>query len=159
MKHLIFLLLPIFSQAQTGFDLNAGKTLGTHYNMPYVGLGAQYSHDMLFAEAGMKTNWNEYYTLFYAGAGVQTKGKFYLAISSGISYTASLPQQDRYYDPATGITTVKTAGYTKAVCALYDNVNIGYRIKMDCDVIPYIGCSASWRKEWVSLGVLLKATY
>ncbi len=157
---LILILTCFYAMANSqGFAFaEVGKTIGTNYKLPLSVLGGGYRYNCFTIEAGMKTNWTEYYSLFYSSVGLETKSKLFLGGNIGIGVTTDLPQIDRYFNPQTGETTIMKQGYeTKTITAMYSNIKLGYRIKITdySVVVPYLSWSNCWNKNYLSLGIRL----
>ncbi len=155
---LILILTGIKTMAisQVNWNFEAGKTLGTNYKLPLSCMSIGYRYNFFTIEGGFKTNWTEYYSLFYSSAGVETKSKLFIGVNCGLGITTDLPQIDRYYNPQTGETTVIKQGYeTKTITALYSNIKIGIRIKVTdySVVVPYLSWSNCWNKNYLSIGL------
>ncbi len=133
-----------------------GKTIGTNYKLPLSVLGGGYRYNCFTIEAGMKTNWQEYYSLFYSSVGVESKGKIFIGVNAGIGVTTDLPMRDTYYNPQTQETIIMKQGYTtKTITAMYSNIKLGYRIKITdySVVVPYFSWSNCWNKNYLSIGL------
>lgn len=108
----------------------------------------------------MKTNWQEYYTLFHLNVGIESKGRFLIGVNGGGGLTMEIPQLDRRYDPITKEYTTITEGYdTNGKLRLYGNAKIGYRfLEIDNTGATVFGsCSYSWKLCWVSAGIRIGA--
>ena len=143
--------------AQSFYTGEITKTTGTKYAYPAIGLGYGYKHGIYTSEFGLKTNYNEYYTLAFASVGVESKTKLLYGINAGIGWTFSVEQLDRKFDPATGETKTITEGYEDdAICAYYANVKLGYPIfkVFGMQGIGYGSYSVGF-KSWASIGIKL----
>lgn len=132
MKHLtISLLLALISLGSFGqqhFSIDLGKTSGTRYATPALGISSGYKAGMVTTEIGFKTNWTEYYSMAYLHAGMETSGRLFFGISAGPGYTLNIPQLDRLYNPETGKTDTISMGYaTKGIWDLNAKALIGYK--------------------------------
>lgn len=124
------------------------------HKLPALELSAGYKHSMFTAEAGLKTNYQEYYSLVYGSAGVETKGKLLLGLNAGIGWTFIIPQLDRRYDPTTKTYTTLKEGYTTdGIWAAYVNAKAGYEVLNGLTL--YGSYSYSWEWSWCGVGVRL----
>ena len=157
MKKLLLLIsLTCFiamAKAQSFYTIGADKTIGTNYKKPALSLSYGYKHDIFTGEFGLKTNFNEYYTLLFSSVGIESKGKLLVGVNAGLGWTFNIPQLDRQYIPETGEIKVISDGYqTKSICSYYGNLKLGYMVLKGVTV--YSSYSFGFR-NWAGIGIKL----
>ena len=158
MKTVLLIICLTFCKAitaQSSYSFEGVKTIGTHYKLPAIGLSYAYKHDLFVGEAGMKTNFQEYYTLLFLSVGAETKGKLLVGANFGIGSTFNLPRTDRIYHDRQYEYLSK--GFDKnSITAIYGNAKLGYQIFDGCYM--YGSYSFSYKWQWVSVGIKLSNT-
>lgn len=141
--------------AQSFYTGELSKTIGTSYKYPAIGLGYGYKYKIFTSEFGLKTNYNEYYTLLFSSIGVESKGKLLVGVNGGIGINFSIPQLDRQYFPETGETKVISEGYqSKTITSFYGNFKMGYEVLKGVKVY---GSYSIGFKNWLGVGIKLTA--
>lgn len=159
MKKLLLILILTSIKAMVGaqvhYDFELSKTIDTKYSKPALGLSAGYKYDLLNIEGGIKTNFNEYYTLLFLSIGAETKGKLLVGANVGIGSTFNLPRNDRIL--INGEYQYISKGFDKnSITAIYGNCKLGYEI-ID-RMFVYGSYSFSYKWQWVSVGIKLSNT-
>lgn len=139
--------------AQSFYTGELSKTVGTSYRHPAIGLGYGFKKDIFTGEFGLKTNYNEYYTLVFSSVGIESKGKLLVGVNGGLGITFSIPQLDRQYIPETGETKIISPGYqSKTITSFYGNFKMGYMVLKG--VTAYGSYSIGFR-SWAAIGIKL----
>jgi len=140
------------ASGQSFYTLETGKTIGTKYVLPYAGLSYGFKKDLFTGEVGLKTNFQEYYTLAFLSFGAETKGKLLVGANFGIGTTFNLPRNDRVY--VDGRYEYISKGFDKnSITAIYTNAKLGYMVLNG--VYAYAGYSYSYDWSWATIGIKL----
>ncbi len=145
------------AKSQSYYMIGIDKTIGTNYRLPALHLGYGYKYKIFTSEFGLKTNYNEYYTLAFTSIGLESKTKLLYGVNAGIGWVFSIPELDRKFDPVTKETKTITEGYEeKVICSYYANVKVGYPLfkVFSMQGIGYGGYSVGF-KSWDSIGIKL----
>lgn len=141
------------AKSQSNYMIGVDKTIGTNYRLPSLHLGYGFKKDIFTIEGGLKTNFQEYYSMLFGSLGIESKGKLLVGVNAGLGITFNVPQLDRQYIPETGETKIISEGYqSKSISSFYGNFKMGYEVLKGVKVF---GSYSIGFKSWAGIGIKL----